>query len=463
MASLVDTPIPLAARDLSLFRAQIAGTLFLRDDTGYAEALRGWNNAITQRPALIVQARSAQDVAQAIAFARDHALGLSIRSGGHNAAGLGYCDDGVMIDLGQMNAISVDSEQRVARAQPGARLGAFVAATQAHGLATNTGTSSHVGLGGSTLGGGLGWLEGRYGLTIDSVLAFELVTVDGRILTASATDNPDLFWALRGGGGNFGVVTEMTYQLHPVTTVYGGMVVYSMDQAHTVLRAFVDLSASAPDELMIQAILTLPPGAPEPIVMLHCCYCGDDPHEGERVLAPIRQLGQPIVDTLQVLPYGKLFALLDPPAPVGFNYYDTASTLRAPSDAALATIITAARQFTRPFGAIAIHQMRGAAARVAPDATAFALREPHFIVLNTAMWAEGSGDSERAWADATLAAMAPFASAGLNVNFMSHGDEAAVRASYRDNYARLAALKQHYDPENVLCLNQNIIPATRGT
>lgn len=455
--------IAIAEHTITLLRSSLEGDLFLPDTPGYDDALRGWNSAIKERPAVLICARSAQDVAHAVAFARENALAVSVRGGGHNSAGLGYCDNGVMIDLGQMNMITVDAERRVARAHSGVKLGAFVAATQAHGLATTTGTCSSVGLAGSTLGGGVGWLMGRYGMTIDNVLAFELVTADSRILTASASENPDLFWALRGGGGNFGVVTEITYQLHPVTLVYGGMVIYPVNQAHPALRAFVDLSASAPDELMIHAMLTFSPRMSGSMLMLHCCYCGDNLLEGERLFAPLRGCSQPIVAVLQPMPYGELFTLLDAPAPAGLHYYDTASSLHAPSDAALSAMIAAAYQLTAPLGSIVIHQMRGAAIRVPPDATAFALREHHFSVMIISFWAEGSGNVERAWANDALTALSPFASPSLYVNFMGRSDESAVRQAYRTNYVRLSALKQQYDPKNLFCNNQNILPATRGT
>lgn len=445
--------------NMAQLRSQLEGKLFLPTDVGYESTLTGWNRANTHRPAVIVAPYSAQDVAHAVAFARTHSMSLAVRSGGHNVAGLGYCDDGMMIDLSRFDAITIDPVRRVAIAQPGIKLGEFVAATQVHGLATASGTCSSVGLGGATLGGGVGWLTGRFGMSIDNVLSFEVVTADSRILKASATENPDLFWALRGGGGNFGVVTSIEYQLYPLHLVYGGLVMYPLDMATSVLRAFVDLSASAPDELMMHAILAHTPGTPGPIVMIHACYSGEDLQEGERLLAPLRQLGTPMVDALQVMPYGELFKMLDAPAPAGMYYHDSAYSLRNPSDAALSTLGAVVREMPAPIGSIVIHQVRGVASRVAVDATAFALREPHFGVVHNACWQDGSGEQERAWTDTAYELMAPYMTPGLYVNFMGQGNEIEIRDAYRDNYERLSVLKAKYDPTNLFRRNQNILPA----
>lgn len=459
METLLAVNTTQIANGIAELRTQLQGNLFTPSDAGYESTLAGWNRANTQRPAVIVSPHSAQDVAHAVAFARANAMILSVRSGGHNIAGLGYCDDGVMIDLSRFNAITIDPVRQIAIAQPGAKLGEFVAATQAHGLATASGTCSSVGLGGATLGGGVGWLTGRFGMTIDNVLSFEVVTADSRILKASATENPDLFWALRGGGGNYGVVTSIEYQLYPLHLVYGGLVMYSLEEATAVLRAFVDLSASAPDELMMHAILAHTPGTPGPIVMIHACYSGEDLQAGERLLAPLRQLGKPLVDALQIMPYGELFKMLDAPAPAGLHYHDAAYSLRNPSDAALATLGAVVREMPAPIGSVVIHQVRGVASRVAADATAFALREPHFGVVHNCFWQEGSGEEERIWTDVAYELMTPYMTPGLYVNFMNAGSEVDVRDAYRDNYERLAMLKAKYDPTNLFRRNQNILPA----
>ena len=454
-----DTALFTAA-DLAAFSAAISGDLFRPGDPGYDQARRLWNGAVDKYPALIARCRTGQDVAQAVTFARSHHLPVSVRSGGHNTTGLALVDQGLVIDLSQMKQVTVDPARRIARAEPGLTLGEFVRAVEPYGLMTTTGTCSGNGLGGATLGGGIGWLMGKHGLIIDNVRAFELVTATGQLLTVSATENADLFWGLRGGGGNFGIVTAIEVQLHSLGQVLAGMVIHPQANAQAVMRFYRDFSSAALDELTVYAVLTTLPEI-GPAIMLIACYCGADLAEGERLLAPLRQFGSPLVDTIQPMAYSELLALLDPAAPDGRNYHDTAYALKQPGDEALDALIACA-QTASPFSAIVIHHVHGAATRVPAGDTAFALREAHYAVVNAAAWEEGDGTAHIAWAEESLARMQPFTSRGLYVNFMGHEGEAAVRDAYRANYERLVALKSKYDPTNFFRFNQNIKPAAQA-
>ncbi|GAB4408736.1 MAG: FAD-binding oxidoreductase [Anaerolineae bacterium] len=378
-----------------------------------------------------------------------------MRAGGHNAAGLALVDDGLVIDLSRMKRIQIDPARRVARAEPGLTIGEFTRALEPYGLLTPTGTCSGTGIGGMTLGGGIGWLTGRFGLAVDNVLSFEVVTAEGRLLKASTEENADLFWGLRGGGGNFGVVTAIEYQLHPMGQVLGGTILYPLSL--DVLRAYFDFTSAAPDEVIAYAALATIPNA-GPAVAITVCYSGDDLAAGEQALAPLRQFGSPIVDMIRPMSYTELITSLDPTAPDGRHYADTAYSLKQPSDDTLKAMLACAEQKSSPFSVIVIHHINGAGTRVAPDATAFALREPHYSIVNAAAWEEGPAEPHLAWAQESLARMQPFASQGLYVNFMGQEGEAAIREAYRANYERLVALKRKYDPTNFFRMNQNIKP-----
>ncbi|MBC8074443.1 MAG: BBE domain-containing protein, partial [Chloroflexales bacterium] len=296
-----------------------------------------------------------------------------------------------------------------------------------------------------------------YTTLFGSVLAFELVTAGGELLTSSAHENPDLFWALRGGGGNFGVVTAITYQLHPIGTVLGGMLIFPLELAAPALHAYQTVSDAAPDELIMHAIVASPPQLGT-VLVIQACYSGDDLSEGERVLAPLRAVG-PVADMLKPMAYADLVMMLTPPLVPGVSYAETAYSLPTLTDDAINALIGCAAAKSSPFSSIVIHQVRGAASRIAPDATAFALREPHLAICNIAGWMGGPAAPHVAWAEQALAAMQPFASRGLYVNFMAHAGEGEVRDAYRANYARLVEIKAIYDPTNVFRRNQNIKPA----
>jgi FAD/FMN-containing dehydrogenase len=454
------TEISTFERAIDDLEAKLSGQLIRPDDAAYEQARQLWNGRIDKYPALIVRCRTAEDVVLAVNFARDHRLAVAVRGGAHNSNGFATVNNGLVIDLSQMKGITVDPANRTARAEPGLTFGEFSRALQAYGLGTTTGICAGTGISGATLGGGIGWLMGKYGLAIDNVLAIELVTADGRLLRASAEENADLFWGLRGGGGNFGVVTAFEYRLYPLGQVLAGMVIHPLANARDVLRFYSAFSQDTPDELTVYAfVATVPDIGPAVIIM--ACYFGDDLAEGERLLAPVRQFGPPLVDLIQPMAYPDVLALIDPIAPDGRNYYQPGYSVKVLSDEFIDLMVEWAKKMTSPFSAFLIHHVHGAAARVAPDATAFALREPHYIVMHDAAWDEGLAEPHLEWVRASLAAMQRFAMPGLYVNFIVGEKEEAVRDSYRGNYERLAALKRKYDPTNFFRSNQNIKPAVK--
>jgi len=380
-----------------------------------------------------------------------------VRGGGHSTAGFAVRDAGLVIDLSGMKGIAVDPQNRTARAEPGLTLKELITATQVHGLVTTTGIVSDTGIAGLTLGGGVGWLEGRFGLTCDNVLAFELVTADGRLRRASPSEHPDLYWALRGGGGNFGVVTTFEYRLHPLGQVLAGMVVHPMPRARDVLRFYRDFTAQAPDELTVYAALVTSPDG-HPAVAMLVCYSGEL-EEGERVLAPLRQFGPPLADLIRPMDYLDAIQLIDAGNPSGHSYYEKGCSLNNLTDEAIDAVVGAGMAMTSPLSAVLIQRMHGAASRVLPNETAFALRGEHYLVVFIAQWPAGNGEAHSAWARAGWAALQPFANQGTYVNFMAADESDRVRAAYGQNYERLVAIKNRYDPTNLFQHNQNIRPS----
>src|SRR5581483_10077101 len=395
--------------------------------------------------------------------ARDNGLVVAVRGGGHNAAGYGTCDDGIVIDLSPMKGVRVDPAARTAFVQGGATWADFDRETQVFGLATTGGTVSNTGVGGLTLGGGIGWLQGEHGLSCDNLLSADVVTADGRCLRASATENPDLFWGLRGGGGNFGAVTAFEFKLHPVgPLVLGGMVVHPQSEAKAVLRFYREFAQRLPDAGGISgaALLTLPDGTPAVAMLL--VYNGPL-DEGERVLAPARQFGSPIADLIQPMPYCVRQTLLDEAfAAHGIQRYWKSGDAAELSDAIIDLLVEGAAGCPSPLSSIALFRLQGAFARVAPDATAFALREPLWDLNVVSQWID-PGDSEQniGWARGLWAQVEPLTGGGrVYVNHFAADDKPErIRASYGPNYERLAALKRRYDPENLFRLNPNIRPA----
>jgi FAD/FMN-containing dehydrogenase len=439
------------------FRSSWWGELLGPSDTGYDAVRTVWNGMIDRRPALIARCRGASDVIQAVNFAREQQLPVSVRGGGHNVAGNAVCDDGLMIDLSLMNGIRVDPTARTARAEPGLLWNEFDLETQAFGLATVGGTISTTGIAGLTLGGGAGWLSGKHGLTVDNLLSVDIVTADGILRHASPSEHADLFWAVRGAGANFGVVTSFEYRLHAVgPMVTGGLVVHAAAQAGDVLRFYRDFAATQPDELTTYAaLLTMPDGAQ--VIALATCYVGP-PDESERVIAPLRTFGAPVADMLGPLPYTSMQAMLDASFPYGRQNYWKSNYVATLTDAAIETIVEHAAAVPSPHTVVVIHDFHGAVGRVTPDATAFPHRAPAHSVGIFSNW-ENIADSERnsSWTRAFSDALQPHAS-GVYVNDLGSEGQERVRSAYGTNYERLLALKRTYDPANFFRMNQNIAP-----
>jgi FAD/FMN-containing dehydrogenase len=434
------------------------GEVVLPGDDGYDEVRKVFNGMIDRCPALIARCMDTQDVVRSVRFAREHDLLVSVRGGGHSVAGHGVCDGGLMIDLSLMKGVEVDAENQVAKAGPGLRLGEFIVETEKYGLVSPTGTVSDTGLAGLTLGGGYGYLSGKYGLALDNLLSAEVVTADGRVLRASADEYPDLYWALRGGSGNFGVVTSFELKLHPVAQVLGGMVIHPFERAGEVLRFYRKIAASAPDELTTYAALVTTPDGQQAVAIMPC-YCGPI-EEGERIVTPIRVFGPPIADLIRPKKYSEMNTLIDEANPPGMQNYWKWNGLRELSDGAIDTIVEHAARMPSPRTVILIDQLHGAASRVSPAEAAFAHRDsPHSLVI-LSMW-EDPADAEAniAWTRGLAAATEPFATGGVSVN---GAYEQQPFAAYGANYDRLVEIKAAYDPTNFFRHNQNIRPKARA-
>jgi FAD/FMN-containing dehydrogenase len=439
------------------------GDLIPPDDPRYAQARRVWNALIDRRPALIARPRSTGDVVACVAFARTHALPVAIRGGAHSIAGRGTCDEGLVIDFCDMKGIQVDAGARTARAEAGLRWAEFDRATQAEGLATTGGTVGDTGIAGLTLGGGFGWLEGKFGMTVDNLLSADVVLADGRLVRASEDEHPDLFWALRGGGGNFGVVTSFEYRLHPVgPTILGGMVLHPFANARAVLKFYAGFMKSAPDELVAAAVLmTAPDGGKACGVLV--AYPGD-PAEGERLVAPLKAFGPPVLDMISPMPYTTQQSLIDAAMPPNMLNYWKAEFLDDVSDEVIGVAVDAFERVPSPISSLLFFPIRGAASRVAPDATAFPHRQGYHVGIYS-LWTEPSQNAPNiAWVREAWTAMQPFATGGVYVNELGE-DEGLdrVRVAYGLNYDRLQRIKAKYDPHNVFCLNANIAPVGQET
>jgi FAD binding domain/Berberine and berberine like len=443
----------MALRD---FRTSLHGEVILPDDDGYDSARRVWNGMIDKHPALIIRCATRADVAHAVEFARLQQLPVAVRGGGHSVSGQSVCNEGIVIDLSQMKGIRVDPVTCTAQAEAGLTLGEFVREIQPKGLVTTTGTVAGTGLSGLTLGGGLGWFMGKYGLTIDNLLSVDIVTADGQMKRASATEYPDLFWGVRGGGGNFGIVTAFEFQLHAIGAVLAGKVIYPMSRAREVLRFYREYTSRVPDELTAYAcLLTTPDGVPA--IAINLCSCGSLA-AGERLVEPVRKFGAPLVDLIRPKSYLKLITQADAGAPAGRHYYEKARMLKELSDEAIETIADYGAACTSPYSVVLLQHVHGAASRVSPTETAFALREESYVMSIVAAWEAGQAHLHKAWVRTFWTAMQPFASSGVYVNFLGDEGEERVRAAYGVNYERLVALKNTYDPTNFFSLNQNIRP-----
>ncbi len=444
---------------IKLLRRQFGGQVLTASDDGYDVARRVWNAMIDRRPGAVVRPRNAADVASAVSFAREQGLPLSIRGGAHSVAGMSTCDEGIVIDFSSMRAISVDVEKRTARAEPGLRWAEFDKATQAHGLATTGGTVGDTGIAGLTLGGGFGWLEGTCGMTVDNLRSAEVVLANGELVRASTDENSDLFWARRGGGGNFGVVTAFEYRLHTMgPTVVGGMIVHPYPAARDVLRFYRTVLETAPDPLTAAfAILTGPDG--NKACAIACAYAGPV-EEGLKAVRVIKEFGCPVMDAIGPIPYVAQQSLLEEGMPPGLRNYWKAEFLDDLSDEFIETWVDAYSGVASPMSVLLLFPIHGAAARVPVEATAFPNRGGIHLGIY-ALWKPGEADDPNvAWARETWQRIRRFAAGGLYVNDIG-GDDGRdrVQQAYGANYVRLAQLKTKYDPRNLFRLNANIEPA----
>jgi len=459
--------VSLTADAIIGFQAALRGQLLQPSSPGYDTARTVWNGMIDRRPGLIAQCATADDVVQAVRFARAHDLLVAVRGGGHNIGGNAVCDGGLMIDLSPMTAVHVDEANRTARVEAGATLGDLDCATQAVGLATPVGVNSTTGIAGLTLGGGFGWLSRSLGLTIDNLLSADVVTAAGEPLTASANENADLFWAIRGGGGNFGVVTSFTFQLHPVgPNVLAGLIVYPLDAGGDVLRFYRDFVNTTPEEFVCWFVMRQAPPLPflppewhgREILALAVCWSGDIA-EGERVAKPLRDFGAPIADIIGPMPFAAWQTILDPLLTPGARNYWKSHYFREIPDSLIDTLLEHARHIPDPQTEIAFAQLGGAINRVPHDATAYAHREAEFLINVHGRWSDPAKDDTCiAWARELFRATAPYAMEGAYVNFLTHEEKDRIRAAYGSDYERLVEIKTKYDPTNLFCVNQNIRP-----
>jgi FAD/FMN-containing dehydrogenase len=454
--------LTLKPTDIEELRAGLRGELLLAGDAGYDDARRLWNAAFNRKPALIARCAGAADVVHAVGFASAHGLLTAVRGGAHSLSGQSVCDGGLVIDLSPMRSVHIEPRTKAAQVEPGTLIGQFDREAQAFGLATTAGTASDTGVAGLTLGGGLGRIGPKFGLTIDNLTGADVVTADGRLLRASAHENPDLFWGLRGGGGNFGVVTSFEYRLHPVGPVlFGGELTYPFAGARALMRSFAELMAAAPEELCVMADFDTDDKDVRRVAF-DVCYCGP-PAEGERVVAPLRRLGKPLTDKLGPATYVTLQGAADPVKPNPYGGYFKGGLVRALTPALIDTLIDYLEAAPLASGWIGFQPSGGAAGRVAPQATAFWNRHATYDLLVAAIWKVPGDGAERAteWTRAAWTKLEPFTE-GYYVNLGEAQQDAhahRIQAAYGDNYPRLATLKKRYDPTNLFRLNANIRPA----
>ena len=458
----------LASSTLDAFRASLRGTLLREADPGYDESRRIWNAMIDRRPALIARCLGVADVMSCMDFARRHELLLTVRGGGHNISGLAVADGALTLDTSPMRGVWVDAAARRARAQAGCLLGDVDRETQLHGLAAVLGFVSNTGIAGLTLGGGFGYLTRRFGWTSDTVHSVSVVTPDGRLVRASERHEPDLFWALRGGGGNFGVAVDFEYELFPVgPEIVGGAVAWRMDQAAEVLELFRELSAEAPPEAAYVAGLRLAPPAPwlplevhgKPIVALFVCDSGP-PGEARERAERIKRFGKPVGDVLQPRSYVSQQSLLDATQPTGRRYYWKSEYLPAVEPALLSRATAHAGRIVSPHSAILIFPLGGALNGLAEDHSAVGNRDARFVFNVAASWEQPADDAKNiAWARSTWSDLRSFSTGGTYLNFLTEEEgDARIRAALRGNYDRLVEIKTRYDPQNLLQVNKNIVP-----
>lgn len=459
--------IELAGEALEGLRDGLRGSVCLPGETCYDEARTIWNAMVDRRPGLIVRCAGTADVMRAVTFARERGVLLAVRSGGHNIAGNAVCEGGLMLDLSPMKSVRVDPTSRTARVEAGVTLGEFDHEAQAFGLATPLGINSTTGVAGLTVGGGFGWLSRTYGLTVDNLISADVVTARGEVVHASQDQHSDLFWAIRGGGGNFGVVTSFDFQLHPVgPEVLSGLVVHPYDQARELLRQYREFVRGAPDEVTAWVVLRKAPPLPflpeewhgREVMVFAVCYAGDM-EEGRRAVAPLRAMGEPIADVIQPHPFRAWQAAFDSLLTPGARNYWKSHDFAELSDAAVVAIIDYAGKLPTPECEIFLAHLGGAVNRVARDATAYPHRDAEFVLNVHTRWQDPAQDRACIdWARAFFDATAPYATGGVYVNFMPADETDRLNGAYGPNLDRLVALKTHYDPDNLFRLNQNIRP-----
>lgn len=438
-----------------------SGALLQAGDEGYEEARKVHNGLIDKRPALIARCRGTADVVEAIAFAREGGLEISVRGGGHNVAGRAVTDGGLMIDLAEMRGIYVDPEARTIRAQGGVTWAEFNREAAVHGLAGTGGVISTTGVAGLTLGGGLGWLMAKYGFAADNLVSVELVTADGNVLTVSESSHPDLFWALRGGGGNFGVATSLEYRLHPLSQIVGGLIAHPFDAARDVLRFYRDFNSSVSDDLTVFAgLVHAPDGSGAKLTALAICHTGT-PEEAERDIAPLRAFGSPVLAEVGPMPYPTMNTLLDAAYPRGALNYWKSSFLESLDDGFIEAVTERFASAPSPMSAILFEHFHGAVTRIGSSDTAVPHRTPGYNLIMTTEWVDpATTDDNIAWTRSAYEGFEPYRASRRWLNYLDDDDAVdAVRAAYGPNYERLAEVKREYDPENVFRLNHNIEPA----
>jgi FAD/FMN-containing dehydrogenase len=455
------------AKTIEDLRAAARGQVITKGDADYDTARRVYNGMIDRRPRVVVRAVNAGDVMTAVSFARENRLDLSVRGGSHSVPGFGTNDDGVVIDLAKMRGVRVDPAAKTARAEGGCTWGDFFHATYPFGLATTGGIISTTGIGGLTLGGGIGHTSRGFGLSIDNLLSADVVTADGRFLVASERENADLFWALRGGGGNYGVVTSFEYELHPVKDVFVGLVFYELSAAKAVLEFYRDYIQKAPEEMGAFFAFQIAPPLPfipekrhgEPFCLIVACWAGPL-DKGEQALAPIRKAGPVAAELVTPMPFPALNSAFDALLPPGLQHYWKATFAAEINDGAIAAHVQHGPQVPVVNSTMHIYPINGASNRVKADATAFAYRDARFANVIAGMWPDPADNVKNTkWVKDYYAALHPHSSPGGYVNFMAEDDQGRIRDNYKGNYDRLASLKKKYDPENLFHMNQNIKPA----
>jgi FAD/FMN-containing dehydrogenase len=470
LASLQGGATPLESDIVDALRQTLRGTVCLPREEGYDEARTIWNAMIDRHPGAVVRCKGAADIMHAVRFARENGVLVAVRAGGHNIAGNAVCEGGLLIDLSLMRSVRIDPISGTARVEPGATLADFDREAQAFGLATPLGINSTTGVAGLTLGGGFGWLSRKFGLTVDNLISADVVTAEGRIIQASATENSDLFWALRGGGGNFGVVSSFEFRLHPVgPMVLSGLIVHPFARARELLAGYRQVAAKAPDELTQWVVLRKAPPLPflpadvhgKEILVFAVCYVGEE-RNGNRALEPLRALGTPIADVVGMQPFTAWQSAFDPLlTPGAYNYWKSHNFVDL-GDGLLDVLVSQVGKLPTDECEIFIGQLGGATSRVAPDATAYPHRKANFAMNVHTRWRDPVDQRPSIdWARKLFAEAAPYATGGVYVNFMPEDEIDRISGAYGANYPRLAALKAKYDPGNLFRLNQNVAPSAQ--